>query len=575
MRWRYRWIGIGVLFLLVGGGVWLSRLEWLPWVLRSALEGFPIDRLRYEKATWEGRTITLYGVSLYRGNWCLGIDSLSLRLRWPPCVYLRKAQLSRQTETHNSVPLADASADPLELLKKVLHHIERLDTLSVSQFILPHGLSGTFLKDGDSLRLTMRYDSMAITLQVQSQHKSYEWEVMPATFSRDNLHFSWEYLKGRLIWRDDTLILSGLARGVLFYQPRIAARRLMYDSVGGVLSVVYRAPHWYVRYVSLSLPLRFTLEAQGSGRDSFELHWNVPLQPFEAYQKAIPEGFFLVLSRARLEGLSALDLRLRYNPLLPDTLDLAVDWRTERFQIVSWPAPNPLMLRETFLYRPWGSQRTILLGSENPNYLTFHQIHPYVLFAILHSEDGGFFYHQGFHKELFLRSLLENWYCKCFRRGAGTITMQLVRNLLLSRQKTLARKIEEICLTALIERFRLLSKERIIELYLNMVEWGPEIYGLTEASHFYFDKNPYDLTLSEAIFLGILLPSPKNYRYFIDDSMQCARKSLEPVFQRVGYFVAKANFVPEDSLRSIGPSQVCLKGPARRLFLPPDSLADE
>jgi hypothetical protein len=101
------------------------------------------------------------------------------------------------------------------------------------------------------------------------------------------------------------------------------------------------------------------------------------------------------------------------------------------------------------------------------------------------------------------------------------------------------------------------------------------VYGLTEASEFYFAKSPYDLTLAEAIFLGLILPSPKNYRYFIDDSTHCARKSLESAFQRVGYFVSKANFVPEDSLRDLTPSQACLKGPARRIFLPPDSLAEE
>jgi hypothetical protein len=281
------------------------------------------------------------------------------------------------------------------------------------------------------------------------------------------------------------------------------------------------------------------------------------------------------LSQARLEGTSEIDLRLTYDPCLPDTLDLQVSWKTEGFRIVAWPPPSPLQLQGPFVYRPWRSSRALPLSPENPNYLSYHQIHPYVLFAILHSEDGSFFYHQGFNKELFLKAMLENWRCKCYRRGAGTITMQLVRNLLLSRQKTLARKIEEICLTALVERFRLLSKQRILELYLNMAEWGPDVYGLAEASQFYFAKSPYDLTLAEAIFLGLLLPTPRNYRYFIDDSTHCAKKSLESAFRKIGYFVMKANYLPEDSLTSLSPSQACLRGPARRIFLPPDSLGEE
>jgi len=101
------------------------------------------------------------------------------------------------------------------------------------------------------------------------------------------------------------------------------------------------------------------------------------------------------------------------------------------------------------------------------------------------------------------------------------------------------------------------------------------VYGLAEASQFYFAKSPYDLTLAEAIFLGLLLPTPRNYRYFIDDSTHCAKKYLESAFQKIGYFVMKANYLPEDSLTSLSASQACLRGPARRIFLPPDSLGEE
>jgi len=577
MRKRLGWIGLGALFMIgiLGAGVWLTRLWWLPWLLRWILGGLPVDRLRYEAARWEGRTITLYQVSLYKGTWHLYIDSLSLRLRWRPSLYFGKTQLSHYETTTQSPPSPSSPSDPLKLIQKGLSQLEKLDTLFIPHLLLPHHLSCALYKGGDSLRLTALYDSIALTLEAKKHNGYYEWALLPASFSLRRLDMAWSSLKGSLTWQEDTLRFSALGRGISLYHPRLASHRLSYDSVGGLFSLAYTAPQWHLIFTPQALPLDFSLHAHGYGRDSFQLHLQVPPQPFDAYQRAFPRGFFSVLAQARLRGTSALNIQLRYNPLLPDTLTLEVSWKTEGFSIHSWPPPNPLMLREDFSYRPWGSARTLLLSPKNPNYLTYHQIHPYVLFAILHSEDGGFFYHQGFHKELFLKALLENWRCKCFRRGAGTITMQLVRNLLLSRQKNLARKVEEICLTALIERFRLLSKERILELYLNMVEWGPEVYGLNEASQFYFGKGPYDLTLSEAIFLGLLLPSPKNYRYFVDDSTQCAKESLGPVFQRIGYFVRKANFVPEDSTQSLSPSQVCLKGPARRIFLPPDSLSEE
>jgi hypothetical protein len=81
MKRRLGWILLGGFLVLVVGG-WLSRLWWLPWLLRGALEGLPLDVLRYEDASWEGRIITLYRVSLYKGRWGLHIDSLWLRLGW-------------------------------------------------------------------------------------------------------------------------------------------------------------------------------------------------------------------------------------------------------------------------------------------------------------------------------------------------------------------------------------------------------------------------------------------------------------------------------------------------------------
>ena len=575
MRRRVGWIALGG--LLIGGVVlWLSRLWWLPWLLGWAMNGLPVDRLRYEVASWKGRAITLYGVSFHKGAWRLTLDSLTLRLRWRPCLYLGKAALAHaDTLSPASVSASALGVDPLLLFRKALYHLHRLDTLSAPAVYLSGDLLVSFLKGGDSIQLRLRYDSLDLVFRAREGKNHYALEVLPGFFRRGPGYWQWEEFHGHFRWQGDTLVLSGVGRGMSAFHPRLSAQPLFYDSIGGTLRLAYQAPQWYVDFVPQAVPLVLNLQAQGVGRDSFWVRVRIPPQPFSAYQQAIPRGFFSVLAKAHLEGISGLDIQLTYNPRLPDTLDLQVSWQTDRFRIVAWPPPSPLQLQRPFTYRPWGSNRTILLSPENPNYLTYHQIHPYVLLAILHSEDGGFFYHSGFNKELFLKAMLENWRCKCYRRGAGTITMQLVRNLLLSRQKTLARKIEEICLTALVERFRLLSKQRILELYLNMVEWGPNVYGLTEASQFYFAKSPHDLTLAEAIFLGILLPSPRRYHYFIDDSTHCAKKSLESVFHKIGYFVVKANFLPADSLTALSPSQVCLRGPARRIFLPLDSLGED
>jgi len=98
---------------------------------------------------------------------------------------------------------------------------------------------------------------------------------------------------------------------------------------------------------------------------------------------------------------------------------------------------------------------------------------------------------------------------KRFARGASTITMQLAKNLYLTKEKTLTRKLKEAYLTYRIES--LVTKNRILELYLNIAEWGAGIYGIGHASEYYFGKKPFELNLKEATLLAVILPSP---RYF-------------------------------------------------------------
>src|SRR3546814_6415259 len=91
--------------------------------------------------------------------------------------------------------------------------------------------------------------------------------------------------------------------------------------------------------------------------------------------------------------------------------------------------------------------------------------------------------------------------------------MQLVKNVFLDRQKTVARKLEELMIVWLIEHEHLVSKERMYEVYLNVIEWGPEIYGIGPASEFYFSKTPAELSLAERIYLASIVPSQASFSW--------------------------------------------------------------
>ena len=130
--------------------------------------------------------------------------------------------------------------------------------------------------------------------------------------------------------------------------------------------------------------------------------------------------------------------------------------------------------------------------------------------AILLAEDAAFFSHQGVDLFELKEALKEDLEKGRFKRGASTITMQLARNLYLSPERSLLRKGREIMIA--FEMERQLSKRRIFEIYLNVVEWGPGIYGAEMAARHYYAKSAASLNLLEAATLAALLPSPLAYR---------------------------------------------------------------
>jgi len=130
--------------------------------------------------------------------------------------------------------------------------------------------------------------------------------------------------------------------------------------------------------------------------------------------------------------------------------------------------------------------------------------------AILIGEDAAFFFHKGVDLLELREALKEDWEKGKFKRGGSTITMQLARNLYLDPSKSPLRKLKEIAIAWKLERR--LSKKRIFELYLNVVEWGSNIYGAEAAARYYFSKPAFALSPLEAATLTALLPNPRNPR---------------------------------------------------------------
>ncbi len=141
-------------------------------------------------------------------------------------------------------------------------------------------------------------------------------------------------------------------------------------------------------------------------------------------------------------------------------------------------------------------------------WIRLQDISTYAKWAIVLSEDWSFYQHDGIDLEQMKVAINEMLEKKKFR-GASTITQQMVKNVFLTNERTLWRKLHEIVLAQKVEKE--LSKDRILEVYLNVIEFGPDIYGIDQAAHHYFKKYPSGLNPKEAAFLAMLLPSPKKY----------------------------------------------------------------
>jgi monofunctional biosynthetic peptidoglycan transglycosylase len=153
--------------------------------------------------------------------------------------------------------------------------------------------------------------------------------------------------------------------------------------------------------------------------------------------------------------------------------------------------------------------------------------------AILVSEDASFFSHKGVDVVELKEALKKDWETGSFRRGGSTITMQLAKNLYLNPSKSPLRKVKEMIIAWQLER--VLTKRRIFEIYLNVVEFGRNIYGAEAASRHYFGKSAASLDPLEAATLAALLPSPINSR---EKNLLYRRNLILARLARVGYLSA-------------------------------------
>jgi monofunctional biosynthetic peptidoglycan transglycosylase len=174
-----------------------------------------------------------------------------------------------------------------------------------------------------------------------------------------------------------------------------------------------------------------------------------------------------------------------------------------------------------------------------------------VVQAVRMGEDAAFFTHPGFDFYELRESVRRNFERGEFARGASTITQQLAKNLFLSTEKSINRKLAEAILTYRLERA--LSKKRILEIYLNVIEWGDGVYGIEAAARTYFGKSAAYLDPAEAAFLAAMIPNPR--------ALNPATRfdSVKRGQERILVWMSRAGFLTADELEAAKTKELRLK----------------
>ena len=246
---------------------------------------------------------------------------------------------------------------------------------------------------------------------------------------------------------------------------------------------------------------------------------------------------------------------------------LALDPRATRLDLTGLAAPFTAQI-----HLPHGRIVTRELSAANPHFREFADLDSTLAHAVVTNEDGGFFRHRGFNTDAVKDAITENLHAGAYRRGAGTITMQLARNLYLGHERTLSRKAQEVVLAWILEHLTGVPKRRLLEIYLNIIEWGPGVHGADEACQYYFGHGAGRVTTDEALFLATVVPSPTKWKYRFDKD-----GSLRSFERAQMHFIGRAmiakGWLAPDALPPAESMHVELRGPAREVLFPPNAMS--
>jgi len=330
------------------------------------------------------------------------------------------------------------------------------------------------------------------------------------TFDGDVQGVAWE-LGGKASLEGGVLTHASLAQNSLTDLALQVQGTLRWDATAGRLTVADGVVQSHGLLVHASLDI-----ADAQRRPKVHVQLDLPETPVQRIVDALPKGFAPLLRGLRIEGMLRWPVVVDLDTAAPEAVK--VDSRPEGrgIQVMTLGDKVDFVeLRASHTYSILladGLPGQRMVGPATGSWVSLSDITPYLPLALTTTEDGTFYSNDGISTRAMLESIATNLERGAFVRGGSTLTQQLVKNLYLGGNKTVSRKLQEVFIAW--QMAQQLSKEEVMALYLNTIEFGPGIYGIGDAAWHWFGKRPIDLTLTEAIMLASIIPGPRRYYSF-------------------------------------------------------------
>ena len=322
----------------------------------------------------------------------------------------------------------------------------------------------------------------------------------------------------------------------------VFAERLAPEPVGPLSIRLAGRVRWDVAAQTAAL-MEATVALDAAGRAALKVALSVAARPDPRFELALAATSvdWAVLAASLPPTLAPPGAAPGLMGTLAGTLNLAgplrnpsawrLDGKVDLSHLTPAPANGGPDLARPFVYETLltlGGKRRVIIGPENPAFVPLGELPGHLVRAVLESEDAGFYGHHGIDLSAIQEALADGGRM----RGASTLTQQLAKNLFLSRDRTVSRKVREALATMALEVA--LGKRRILEIYLNLAEWGEGVNGIGEAARHWFGKDARSLSPKEAAMLATVIPNPVRYERYR------RRGALTPAWEaRVGDLLAK------------------------------------